>query len=113
MGVDLLRRAGVADVVDLEVEVDEAAEVRVWSIAILLELDVGGFPCAGEGGYVGDHLHLLIAAALLVEVLDGDAGVLCAGEGCERENGGGNGQSTHGGVARRMGKRGICWEYAG
>src|SRR5262245_22999083 len=80
---DLLRRRRVADVVDREVEIHEAAKVRVRSAAVLLELDVGGSPGPVVSGDSGELMHLFAAACLFVEVGDGDARILGADTGRE------------------------------
>ena len=79
--VDLLRRRRVADVVDLHVEVDEAAEIDVRPVAILLDLDVRGFPRARVADDVREHVHLVGAVVLGIgrrqrgaRILGGQAG---------------------------------------
>ena len=86
--VDLLRRGRVADVVDRDVVIDEAREVRVRAVPVLLELDVGGLPRPLMRGHVRQALHLVAAATLLVEVDNGLPGVLGDGVGRESAQGG-------------------------
>src|SRR6185503_4262614 len=95
---DLLRRSGVPDVVDDGVVVDEARDVRVGAIQILLELDVRRFPRRRVGGDVRETVDLLAATFLLVEVGDSHAGVLSrrqGGKAAQRSQYGRDVESAH------------------